>query len=92
MLGQHGEAGRRVLTRAEAQQREGHCNAAMHNNNSTYYLCGLFTFFVLFSQEEKEEEKEKAEFRETSSLPSTLGGGEGIAAQQADGGARCYLI
>ena len=52
MLGQNGEAGRRVLSPAEAQQREGHCYAAVHNNSQTFYL---ITFFVSFSQEEEEE-------------------------------------
>ena len=52
----------------------------------------LLNFFVLFSQEEEEEEGGQEEAWETSGLPPTPGGGEGTTAQQADGGARCYLL
>ena len=92
MLGQDGEAGKGVLSSAEAQQWESFCNTAMHNTNHDLYPV-LLNFFVLFSQEEEEEEEGRQEEAwETSGLPPTLGGGEGTTAQQADGGARCYLL
>ena len=86
MLGQDGDAGRRVLSPAEAQQG-GSCRyTAMHNASQN-----LIAVFVSLSQgEEEEEEGEQEEkVREASCLSPTHGGGKGAASKQADGGACC---
>ena len=56
MLGQDGEAGRRVLAPAEAQQGESCCYSAMHNASQNI---DLIAFFVSISPGEEEEEKRK---------------------------------
>ena len=82
MLEQDGEAGKRVLSPAEAQQGEGLCKPAMHNNSPTYDPSVPKSVFVPFSQEEKEKKwGQKAEVRKTAGIPPTLGGGERTASK-----------
>ena len=90
MLGQDGEAGRRVLAPAEAQQGESCCYSAVHNASQNI---DLIAFFVSISPGEEEEEEEEGckEVGKAPGLPPTLGGGERTSAKQADGGARCSL-
>ena len=88
MLGQDGEAGRRVFTPAEAQQGESHCHAAVHKASQTSQH---LTFFVFFSEEEQKEDRgQEEEVGEAPGLPSTPGGGKGTSSKQVDGGARAW--
>jgi len=64
MLGQNGEARRRVLSPSEAQQGESHCYAAMHNANQNYDLIKFFK-----EQEEEEGGARRGSWR--SSWPTT---------------------
>ena len=92
MLGQDGEAGRRVLAPAEAQQGESCCYSAMHNASQNIDLIARFVSISPGEEEDEEEEgcKEK-EVGKASGLPPTPGGVKGTATQQAEGGARCSL-
>ena len=90
MLEQDGEAGRRVLAPAEAQQGESRCYSAMLNASQNLDLNVLFVSISLGEEEEEEGLKEE-EVGEALGLPPTLGGGERTSAQQVDGGARCSL-
>ena len=78
MLGLDGEAGRRVLTPAQAQQGESHCYAAMHNASQNF---DLIAFFASISLGEEEEEEGCKEVGKAPGLPPTPGGGKGTPAQ-----------
>ena len=91
MLEQDGEAGRRVLAPAEAQQGESRCYSAMLNASQNLDLNVLFASTSLGEEEEEEEGRKEEEVGEALGLPPTLGGGERTSAQQVDGGARCSL-
>ena len=93
MLGQNGEARRRVLSPSEAQQGESRCYAAMHNASQNYDLIKFFDSLSRGGKEEqeKEEEGQEEEVGEAPGLPPTPGGRKGTSAKQADGGACCPL-